>query len=328
MPGVTLTVVGTTPLIIHCAGKVTINGTLNASGSNGTDGVTYTSAGLGGAGTAGGANGGDGTFAPSNGPIAAFSGSGTGAGGFGSGWPGGGGEGYSAVGGTAGPGVGVGGPIYGTPDIVTLNAGSGGGGGSGGSNCGAGGGGGGGGLIQIASCDTITITEPPVLTVAMSHTDKTTAANNGTATAMPSGGTPGYTYLWSPGGGTTSTITGLGAGTYTVVVTDTNGCSKTDTVTVLNTFLSVGTQKGFSGISVFPNPANDILNIQMDIPQATDISIILMDYTGRVLETNSYKTNHSHESYRLKMNDYANGNYFLKIKAGDQAQNIPVSILR
>lgn len=38
------------------------------------------------------------------------------------------------------------------------------------------------------------------------------------------GGTPGYTYLWSPSGQTTSNVTGLGAGLYSVMITDTNGC--------------------------------------------------------------------------------------------------------
>lgn len=41
----------------------------------------------------------------------------------------------------------------------------------------------------------------------------------------------GYTYLWS-NGATTSTVTGLCAGTHTVTVTDANGCSKTVTVNV------------------------------------------------------------------------------------------------
>lgn len=41
----------------------------------------------------------------------------------------------------------------------------------------------------------------------------------------------GYTYLWS-NGATTSSVTGLCAGSYTVTVTDANGCSKTVTVNV------------------------------------------------------------------------------------------------
>ena len=47
-----------------------------------------------------------------------------------------------------------------------------------------------------------------------------------------------YSYLWTDGSGalvgTTSSVTGLSAGTYTVVVTDDNGCTETVDVTINN----------------------------------------------------------------------------------------------
>ncbi|WP_460474348.1 hypothetical protein, partial [Emticicia fontis] len=51
------------------------------------------------------------------------------------------------------------------------------------------------------------------------------------ASITVSGGTPGYTYQWS-NGGTTAEITGIGAGTYTVTVTDANKCTITGSVTL------------------------------------------------------------------------------------------------
>jgi len=48
--------------------------------------------------------------------------------------------------------------------------------------------------------------------------------NNGSATANPTGGTAPYTYLWS-NGATFKTISNLSDGSYSVVVTDANGCS-------------------------------------------------------------------------------------------------------
>lgn len=55
--------------------------------------------------------------------------------------------------------------------------------------------------------------------------------NDGVASALPSGGSGVYTYLWS-NGETTSVIDSLGGGFYTVTVTDTNGCSDVQTVEV------------------------------------------------------------------------------------------------
>ena len=55
--------------------------------------------------------------------------------------------------------------------------------------------------------------------------------NNGEATVHASGGTNSFTYLWS-NGQTSDHATGLVAGTYTVTVTDDNGCTHSSTAVV------------------------------------------------------------------------------------------------
>ncbi|RMD73752.1 MAG: hypothetical protein D6818_04280, partial [Bacteroidetes bacterium] len=67
---------------------------------------------------------------------------------------------------------------------------------------------------------------------ALSATDETcNNCNDGTASANAGGGTAPYQFLWSTGD-TTQTITGLAPGTYTLTLTDANGCSLSDTVTI------------------------------------------------------------------------------------------------
>jgi len=66
---------------------------------------------------------------------------------------------------------------------------------------------------------------PSPLTLIMSSTIvSVNGGSDGTATGTPGGGTPPYSYSWSPGGQTTQTATGLSFGIYTVTVTDANGC--------------------------------------------------------------------------------------------------------
>ncbi|MEW6470259.1 MAG: PKD domain-containing protein [Bacteroidota bacterium] len=80
--------------------------------------------------------------------------------------------------------------------------------------------------------NSFNVTQPSALSVTMSKTDATCANNDGTATATPSGGTSPYTYVWTPGGQTIQTATGLSAATYTCMVTDNNGCTVSGNITV------------------------------------------------------------------------------------------------
>ena len=68
------------------------------------------------------------------------------------------------------------------------------------------------------------ITEPPPILITINKTPVSCfSGTNGSAAAIPTGGTPGFTYLWQ-GGTTNSSLTNISAGTYTVQVTDTNSC--------------------------------------------------------------------------------------------------------
>lgn len=80
---------------------------------------------------------------------------------------------------------------------------------------------------------SVTISQPDALTATIAKTDVLChQANNGTATVTPLGGTGDYTYSWSPSGGTAATATGLSPNTYTVTVTDANGCFVTESVQI------------------------------------------------------------------------------------------------
>ncbi|MFI5149507.1 MAG: gliding motility-associated C-terminal domain-containing protein [Bacteroidia bacterium] len=78
-----------------------------------------------------------------------------------------------------------------------------------------------------------TITEPPAIVISIAHTDATCNGScNGSATGTVSGGTGAYTYSWTPSGGIGASAIGLCAGTYTLTVTDANGCTASLTVTI------------------------------------------------------------------------------------------------
>ncbi|HXB13414.1 MAG TPA: SprB repeat-containing protein, partial [Bacteroidia bacterium] len=75
---------------------------------------------------------------------------------------------------------------------------------------------------------SVTINQPALLTAtATVISNSCNGAPDGKITVIPSGGTPGYNYHWVPSGGTNATASNLSVGTYTVTVTDANGCTAT-----------------------------------------------------------------------------------------------------
>jgi hypothetical protein len=80
---------------------------------------------------------------------------------------------------------------------------------------------------------TVTISSLSTLGVATSSSEASCfGLFNGISSATGVAGTPPYQYAWSPGGATTATATGLSAGTYSVLITDANGCSTSSSVGV------------------------------------------------------------------------------------------------
>jgi uncharacterized repeat protein (TIGR01451 family) len=71
----------------------------------------------------------------------------------------------------------------------------------------------------------LTVNVNPLPTANCSGTDVTsTGGNDGTANVTVTGGTAAFSYLWS-NGATTVALNNLSIGTYTVTVTDANGCT-------------------------------------------------------------------------------------------------------
>jgi Zn-dependent metalloprotease/subtilisin-like proprotein convertase family protein len=79
----------------------------------------------------------------------------------------------------------------------------------------------------------VVITSPAQLQGYLTAQNASCGANDGSAYLTFSGGVAPYSYLWNTGA-VTSNISGLGAGTYTVTVTDANGCSFNTNTTVLS----------------------------------------------------------------------------------------------
>jgi len=81
---------------------------------------------------------------------------------------------------------------------------------------------------------SITLTNPVAILITSPQTTNVTCfgAANGTAQFNVSGGSGNLSYAWTPSGGNNLLGTGMGPGTYTLTVTDQNGCTATGQVNI------------------------------------------------------------------------------------------------
>ena len=88
---------------------------------------------------------------------------------------------------------------------------------------------------QCTTQQTIVVQQPPVLQTSIVQNTPVSCfgGNNGSLTAVVSGGNGNYQYAWSPSGGNQLQASGLTAGSYTFTVTDPQNCSATATATVV-----------------------------------------------------------------------------------------------
>ncbi|MEO6883596.1 MAG: SprB repeat-containing protein, partial [Bacteroidia bacterium] len=104
--------------------------------------------------------------------------------------------------------------------------------------------------VPLTQKDSVIIVAGSSMAFTTSSTISNCSNSSGTATVNPSGGTPAYTYGWTPSGQTTQTATGLAPGTYTVAVTDSKGCVKDTTIIV----------PGSPAVTVTISPTNILCN--------------------------------------------------------------------
>jgi hypothetical protein len=156
---------------------------------------------------------------------------------------------------------------------------------------------------------TITVGSPAVLALTTSTTPS--SGSNGTATAIPQGGTPPYSYTWSDGK-TSANITGLVAGNYTATVTDGNGCTATTSLTV-GTSIGINSFSASFELNIYPNPAKQLLTVEGMGGSNYEISAI--DALGKKVDLILKK-----EPYQATINvaSFADGVYTLLIEIDEK----------
>jgi hypothetical protein len=166
---------------------------------------------------------------------------------------------------------------------------------------------------------SVTVTEPTVLSGSIVDN------LDSTITATATGGTPPYTYLWDAAAGnqTTATATGLAAGTYACVMTDSNGCTTNGSVT---TTVGISDYATKLDIEAFPNPVKEILTISYNFDANENITIKMINNVGQIIKVVSVNNVISGQ-LELNTANFASGMYLLNVttETGSFVKSIVVS---
>ena len=163
---------------------------------------------------------------------------------------------------------------------------------------------------DVNGCDSImtlnlTINVGPVVEIIYNSSLGTLTANNITGSTSP------YTWLWNTGELTQSISVDPSVLSYWCVVSDANGCLS-DTV-----YFSITTGVDEildSRLLVYPNPVNDILNIDFTFKNNQSVELKIVNILGEVMYSEKVTQTELSYSNKFDFSKFSKGLYFIKLK--------------
>ncbi|MFZ4401694.1 MAG: M4 family metallopeptidase [Bacteroidales bacterium] len=134
--------------------------------------------------------------------------------------------------------------------------------------------------------------------------------------------TQGNTYLWNFGDGNTSsqvnpTHNYSNYGTYTVKLIVINACGTDSVSNAVDVIVSVNENK-LSNMTIYPNPTNDKLYIQLPSLTTDKLKLQLLSITGQLIWSNTYETTESGFNTTIDIKNFAKGIYYLRVQQENQ----------
>ena len=137
--------------------------------------------------------------------------------------------------------------------------------------------------------------------------------NGGVITANGFSGTAPYTYLWSPGGQTTQSITPSSGGSFSVVITDINGCVS-DPIIHIFSITSDVEEISINNLNIYPNPSKDLFNLTFTSAVKQNLKIRIFNVLGEQLITENLQQFVGEYTKEIDLTNKAKGIYFLEIE--------------
>ncbi len=81
-----------------------------------------------------------------------------------------------------------------------------------------------------------------------------------------------------------------------------------------------------NNIAVYPNPANDLVNVKLLLTKFDNVKVELIDLAGKTITSNNVTSFINDRSYKLDVADVENGVYIVKVTNGEKISTSKVTI--
>ncbi len=182
---------------------------------------------------------------------------------------------------------------------------------------------------------TIDVLETVTVDITMPNPDSIPNLDPGdTLQLMAASSNPNVTYNWFPATGLSCTdcpnpvLTGVSANatqntTYTVTVTDPQGCSSSSSVEVTTFAVSTTHIRELKRVNVFPNPVTEQSVVEYELSKASSVQLELYDAMGRKVAVIENENNQSSGVHQYNLGRYTaqnpKGIYMLRITVDGQS---------